>query len=181
MKCEKMGISVALFSALAFVFGWYSLTMVLILMLAVICCSNNDTLRKNVMTAFMFSLLFWAVTIVLNYISGAYINIVYKIGDLILKFFKSLAYSKVSNVEDWFIRFNIFSWIVKILNFAQFVLMIIFVIMSFKGKEVKAPIFANLASRAFGIVPPKKEKKKNPITDDEETLEDIPKSNDEEK
>ena len=65
MKCEKLGISVAFLSALAFLLGWYNMrfglgnmTLILIAMLVVVCVSNNETLRKNVMTAVVYCLSF---------------------------------------------------------------------------------------------------------------------------
>lgn len=177
MKCEKMGISVAFLSAMAFLLGWYSLSMGLIIMLFVVCFSNNEVLRKNVMTAFVFSLLFWLISLVLGYISSGYYTVLGWIFGLIYKIADSAI--KVGKVEAVFMKLDICYYISKILDFVQFVLMIIFGIIALKGKEVKIPLVSNLALRAYGIIPPKKEKAKNPITSDEETLEDIPKANEE--
>ena len=68
--------------------------------------------------------------------------------------------------------------------------MIIFAIMALKGKEVKVPVINNMALKAVGIIPEKKEKKEkkeeakaegeakeeNPLTSDKATLTDIPNS-----
>lgn len=190
MKCEKWGISVAFLSALAFLLGWYNLThafgnmtLVFIAMLVVVCICNNETLRKNVMTAFMYSLIFWLLEIVLAYISSAYSSFILKIYDFILSrpFHIRVDVNAVTRVYDFFKAANLSVYILKFLGFAEFVLMVIFVIMSLKGKELNIPVFSNLASRAMGIIPKKKAKEDNPITNDKETLTDIPKASSEEK
>lgn len=177
MKCEKMGISIAFLSAMAFFLGWYSLTMGLIIMLFVVCFSDNEILRKNVMTAFMFNILFMIASLVLGYVSSGYFKVITFIFGIIFKIAKD--YATVSNVENVFLKLDICNYISGFLDFAQFVLMIIFGIMAFKGKEVKVPLATKLALKAYGIVVPKKEKEKNPITNDEETLTDIPKAKEE--
>ena len=79
MKCDKLGISVAFLSALAFFFGWYSLTIAAIITVGVICVSKNETLRRNVLNAFILSLIFTIISLVLGKISSGYMNFIGKL------------------------------------------------------------------------------------------------------
>ena len=92
-----------------------------------------------------------------------------------------------TDVYTIFTKLDIAGFIVNILGFVEFVLMVIFVILSLMGKTVKVPIANALALKVMGLAPVKEKKEKaakeekaeeaaeeNPITSDKATLTDIP-------
>lgn len=167
MKCDKLGISVAFLSALAFFFGWYSLTIAAIITVGVICVSKNETLRRNVLNAFILSLIFTIISLVLGKISSGYMNFIGKL--LSWDFVKFFNY----DVYNVFAKFDLSRYILSVLGFVEFVLMVIFVIISFRGKAVKVPGVNALVNKVMsakeGTV-----KEENPVTSEKETLTEIP-------
>lgn len=170
MKCEKLGISVAFLSALAFFFGWYSLTIAAVIAVGVICVSKNEVLRKNVLNAFVLSICFTVVTFILSKISGGYINIISKIYGLSWEWLSKIF---TYNVYSVFMKLDLCYYLIKILSFVEFVLMIVFVIIAAKGKEIKIPLISSIVNKALNGTE-KKEEPVNPMTSEEETLTDIP-------
>ena len=55
----------------------------------------------------------------------------------------------VSEVQQWFIDNNGFNFLIGFLGFAEFVLMIVFVILSLKNKVVKIPLITKLIDKHF--------------------------------
>lgn len=171
MKCEKLGVSVAFMSAMAFLLGWYSMTAALLIMLAVVCLSDNETMRKNVMSAFVFSLIFWLVKMVLKYVSGTYTGIVDNIYLFVLdRYLKwNIDYNAIQGAYKIVRSADICMWILKFIKFADFVLTVILTIVALKGKAMNVPLCTSLASKALGAISAKKKKDKKDKEESEET------------
>lgn len=177
---------IILLSALAVFLGWYSFTGVLIITIPVILICEDETLRKNVLNAFFYALIFLVVGLVLSKLSSWYMSLIGKLyaWDALSKIFTAKVYGV-------FVKLDFAYYLNRFLDFVQFVVMVIFVILAFMGKEVKIPIANSLANKVLGIVVPKKEKEdkkddkkedkeeekkeENPLTSDKATLTEIPK------
>lgn len=170
MKCEKLGISVAFLSALAFFFGYYDFTIAAIITVGVICASQNEKLRKNVLNAFIFSLLLTIITYILGKISYGYIK---TLGTMLTWEWLSKVYTyKVYEVLS---KLDICAILVKIINIVEFILMIVFIVLSLLGKTVKIPGVAAIVDKVLDIkAEEKKEEEENPVTSEVETLTEIP-------
>jgi len=178
---KRFGLTIAFLSAFAFFCGWYSFAWIVVGTILVLLLTDEEVLKKNVLNAFFLSLLFLLAGFVLTWLSNRFTGFLGALRDAEwIKFFTYDVYNVV-------VKFDIAHYIKVILNILEFVLMIVFVIQSFKGGEVKVPLANNFALKAMGLMPAKasKEDKKtdkeeaedkaeNPLTSDKATLTDIP-------
>ena len=178
---KKLSKSVILFlTAMAFFCGWYSFVGVLILTLVALIVTDDEKFQKNVLNAFFLALFFIAVGFVLGKLSLWYVKFLGFLDGLEwLKFFTYEVYSFMKKLD-------IASYIRSFLDFVEFVLMIVFIILALKDKEIKIPLANNLAEKVLGVVSAVKSEKKeevkeevkaeeNPITSEKATLTEIPK------
>ena len=181
---KRFGLTIAFLSAFAFFCGWYSFAWIVIGTILVLLLTDEEVLKKNVLNAFFLSLIFLLAGFVLNWLSNRFTGFLGALRDA--EWIKFFTYD-VYNVA---VKFDIAKYLKGILNILEFVLMIVFVVMSLKGGEVKVPLANNFALKAMGLMPakaPKEDKKadkdevkeekaENPLTSDKATLTDIPKS-----
>ena len=143
MEKTKFGVSAGLLSMICYFTGYTSLPASLLMLILALVWSESVTLKKNACQATVLSIFFSLIFTVLNWISGAYeslLNMIFGLFDELLD---------VSEVQQWFIDNNGFDFLIGFLGFAEFVLMIVFVIISLKNKVVKIPLFTKLINKHF--------------------------------
>ena len=186
---KRFGVTIAFISAFAFFCGWYSFSWLLIgTILVLLLAGDEEVLKKNVLNAFFLSFILLLANMVLGWISRKYLGMLMDLSASKFDWVRNVMLASIgkSSVYTILTKLDIAGFIVKILGFVKFVLMIIFVIISFKGGEVKVPIANGLALKVLGLVAPKEKKEKaakeekaeaaeeNPITSEKATLTDIP-------
>ena len=169
---KRLGVTVGFLSALGFFLGWYSFTWFIVFMVAIFFIQGEDTLKKNVLNAFFLGFIFLIIDLVFGKISGSYMDILNNCAssnsDLFINFdYSSTGYKVLSGL-------NISKYVVSIARFVYLVLTIVFGIIALKGNEVKVPLCNGFASKAMGVVA-KAEAKKDDVTNDTATLNEIPK------
>lgn len=143
MEKTKFGVSAGLLSMICYFTGYTSLTASILMLILALVWSESVTLKKNACQATVLSIFFSLLFTVLNWISGAYeslLNMIFGLFDELLD---------VSEVQQWFIDNNGFDFLIGFLGFAEFVLMIVFVILSLKNKAVKIPLITKLIDKHF--------------------------------
>lgn len=143
MEKTKFGVSAGLLSMICYFTGYTSLPASLLMLVLALVWSESVTLKKNACQATVLSIFFSLIFTVLNWISGAYeslLNMIFGLFDELLD---------VSEVQQWFIDNNGFDFLIGFLGFAEFVLMIVFVILSLKNKVVKIPLITKLIDKHF--------------------------------
>lgn len=143
MEKTKFGVSAGLLSMICYFTGYTSLPASLLMLILALVWSESVTLKKNACQATVLSIFFSLIFTVLNWISGAYeslLNMIFGLFDELLD---------VSEVQQWFIDNNGFDFLIGFLGFAEFVLMIVFVILSLKNKVVKIPLITKLIDKHF--------------------------------
>ena len=143
MEKTKFGVSAGLLSMICYFTGYTSLPASLLMLILALVWSESVTLKKNACQATVLSIFFSLLFTVLNWISGAYeslLNMIFGLFDELLD---------VSEVQQWFIDNNGFDFLIGFLGFAEFVLMIVFVILSLKNKVVKIPLITKLIDKHF--------------------------------
>ena len=188
---KRFGVSVAFISAFAFFCGWYDFRWLLIgTILVLVLAGEEKLLKKNVLNAFFLSFILLIANMVLSWISRKYLGMLVDLSTSSWDWVANAMNASIGNTTVYliFTKLDIAGFIVSVLGFVEFVLMILFVILSLLGKEVKVPIANGLANKALGLVEPKAKKEKaakeekaaeeaeeeNPITSDKATLTDIP-------
>ena len=191
---KRFGVSVAFISAFAFFCGWYNFTWLLVgtILVLVLAGEGEDEfkLKKNVLNAFFLSFILLLANIVLSWISRKYLGMLFNLStskwDWVADIFNASIGKSTTTVYTIFTKLDIAGFIVSILGFVEFVLMVIFAILSLTGKAVKVPVANTLALKVMGLAPVKEKKEKaakeekaeeaeeNPITSDKATLTDIP-------
>lgn len=186
---KRFGVSVAFISAFAFFCGWYSFPWILIgTILVLLLAGDEEVLKKNVLNAFFLSFILLIANMVLGWISRKYLGILFDLSTSKFDWVRTVMSTDIGKTDLYtiFTKLDIAGFIVNILGFVEFVLMIIFVILSLTGKGVKVPIANSLALKVMGLAPVKEKKEKavkeekaeeaeeNPITSDKATLTDIP-------
>lgn len=183
---KKFGLTIGFLSAFAFFCGWYSFLWIVVGTIMILLLTDEEVLKKNVLSAFFLSFIFLLAGFVLNWLSARYTGFISALLDASwIKFFDYDVY----NVA---MKFDIARYIKGFLDFAEFVLMVIFAIMALKGGEVKVPLASGFAAKAMGLVPAKEKKEdkkadkaevkeeakeENPLTSEKATLTDIPSEN----
>ncbi len=141
MEKTKFGISAALLSMLCYFTGYVNLIACVILFVAILAWSDCLTAKKNATQAVVLSSFFSVLTIVLNWLSSSYMSVISTV------------------FTDWFDLYNVYNvlskgdvmgWLSGFATFVECVLMIIFVILSLKGKEIKIPVITKLVNKHFG-------------------------------
>ena len=186
---KRFGVSVAFISAFAFFCGWYNFTWLLVgTILVLLLAGEEEILKKNVLNAFFLSFLILLANIVLGWISRQYLGMLFNLSTSSINWVYTAMNANVGKTDVYtiFTKLDIAGFIVNILGFVEFVLMVIFVILSLMGKTVKVPVANALALKVMGLAPVKEKKEKaakeekaeeaeeNPITSDKATLTDIP-------
>ena len=186
---KRFGVSVAFISAFAFFCGWYSFSWILIgTILVLLLAGDEEVLKKNVLNAFFLSFILLIANMVLGWISRKYLGMLFNLSTSSVDWIRTAINTNIGKTDLYtiFTKLDIAGFIVNILGFVEFVLMIIFVILSLMGKTVKVPVANALALKVMGLAPVKEKKEKaakeevaaeaeeNPITSDKATLTDIP-------
>ena len=188
---KRFGVSVAFISAFAFFCGWYNFTWLLVgTILVLLLAGEEEKLKKNVLNAFFLSFIILIANIVLSWISRKYLGMLFDLSTFKWEWVRNIVNAQIGKTDVYtiFTKLDIAGFIVRILGFVEFVLMVIFVILSLTGKTVKVPVANSLALKVMGLAPVKEKKEKaakeekaeeaeeNPITSDKATLTDIPDS-----
>ncbi len=186
---KRFGVSVAFISAFAFFCGWYSFSWILIgTILVLLLAGDEEVLKKNVLNAFFLSFILLIANMVLGWISRKYLGMLFNLSTSSVDWIRTAINTNIGKTDLYtiFTKLDIAGFIVNILGFVEFVLMVIFVILSLMGKTVKVPVANALALKVMGLAPVKEKKEKaakeevaaeaeeNPITSDKATLTDIP-------
>ena len=187
---KRFGVSVAFISAFAFFCGWYNFTWLLVgTILVLLLAGEEEILKKNVLNAFFLSFISLIANIVLGWISRKYLGLLFNLSTSSVNWISTAMNFDIGKTDVYtiFTKLDIAGFIVNILGFVEFVLMVIFVILSLMGKTVKVPVANALALKVMGLAPVKEKKEKaakeekaeeaaeeNPITSDKATLTDIP-------
>lgn len=169
---KRLGVSIGFLSALAFFLGWYSFTWMIVFMIAVFFLQGEDLLKKNVLNAFFLGFIFLIIDLLFGKVSGSYMDLINNLAcsdaEWLVNFDTSSAAYKVLS------GLNISKYIVGIAKFVYLALTIVFGIIALKGNEVKVPLCNGFASKVMGVVA-KAEAKKDDVTNDTATLNEIPK------
>ena len=189
---KRFGVSVAFISAFAFFCGWYNFTWLLVgtILVLVLAGEGEDEfkLKKNVLNAFFLSFIILLANIVLSWISRKYLGMLFNLSTSKWDWVADIINAQIgkTSVYTVFTKLDIAGFIVNILGFVEFVLMVLFAILSLTGKAVKVPVANTLALKVMGLAPVKEKKEKaakeekaeeaeeNPITSEKATLTDIP-------
>ena len=186
---KRFGVTVAFISAFAFFCGWYSFSWILIgTILVLLLAGDEEVLKKNVLNAFFLSFILLIANMVLGWISRKYLGMLFNLSTSSVDWIRNAINTNIGKTDLYtiFTKLDIAGFIVNILGFVEFVLMVIFVILSLMGKTVKVPVANALALKVMGLAPVKEKKEKaakeevaaeaeeNPITSDKATLTDIP-------
>ena len=187
---KRFGVTVAFISAFAFFCGWYNFTWLLVgTILVLLLAGEEEILKKNVLNAFFLSFIILIANIVLGWISRKYLGLLFNLSTSSVNWISTAMNFDIGKTDVYtiFTKLDIAGFIVNILGFVEFVLMVIFVILSLMGKTVKVPVANALAFKVMGLAPVKEKKEKaakeekaeeaaeeNPITSDKATLTDIP-------
>ena len=187
---KRFGVSVAFISAFAFFCGWYNFTWLLVgTILVLLLAGEEEILKKNVLNAFFLSFIILIANIVLGWISRKYLGLLFNLSTSSVNWISTAMNFDIGKTDVYtiFTKLDIAGFIVNILGFVEFVLMVIFVILSLMGKTVKVPVANALALKVKGLAPVTEKKEKaakeekaeeaaeeNPITSDKATLTDIP-------
>ena len=187
---KRFGVTVAFISAFAFFCGWYSFSWILIgTILVLLLAGDEEVLKKNVLNAFFLSFILLIANMVLGWISRKYLGFLFDLSTSKFDWVRTVMSTDIGKTDVYtiFTKLDIAGFIVNILGFVEFVLMVIFVILSLMGKTVKVPVANALALKVMGLAPVKEKKEKaakeekaeeaaeeNPITSDKATLTDIP-------
>lgn len=144
MEKTKFGVSVALLSALSYFLGYYNLTACVVLFAVILLASDSLQAKKNATQALVLSVIFTMVSAVLGWISSGYMDIVGTVSGWLVEWF------------DWYNAYDILSkldfmgWLNGLVGFVELVLMFVFVIMSFKNKNIKIPVVTKIVNKHFG-------------------------------
>ena len=140
MKDQKLGISVAFLSAFCYFLGYYSITFSAVVLVLVLALAEAAELKKNAAQAFTFAAFVYVIQLVLDVLSSKYQGLLGKI------------YSKGNfdyDLYDALSSIDVCRFLSTLVGLAAFVFMIIFVIASLKGKNVKIPVVSKLVDKAL--------------------------------
>lgn len=143
MEKTKFGVSVALLSMLCYFTGYIDFTACIILFAVILVWSDSLEAKKNASQAAVLSAFFTLITIILNWLSNTYVDGIYKLGEILNKWFDFYT------IQEWLLNANIIGWLAGFVSFVECVLMILFVFMSLKGKNIKIPVVTKLVNKHF--------------------------------
>lgn len=142
MEKTKFGVSAALLSMLCYFTGYFNFTACIILFVAILALSESITAKMNATQAAVLSAFFSLITLILNWLSNSYMKI---ISTVFTDWFD------LYDVYDVLDGLNVMGWIAGVVGFIECILMIIFVFISLKDKEVKIPIVSKLVKKHFFV------------------------------
>lgn len=141
MEKTKLGVSVAFLSALCYFMGYINLAACTVLFAVVLACSGSAEAKKNASQALILSVFFTAISMVLNWLSGSYIKMISTVSGWFVNWFSWYdAYEVMS-------KFNIMGILLGFIGIVECVLMVIFVIMSLKGKNIRIPVISKVVEK----------------------------------
>ena len=141
MEKTKFGVSAALISMLCYFTGYMNFTACIILLVAALVWSDSMVAKKNAAQAAVLAVFFSVISIILNWLSGAYMNIITTVFTNWFDLYK---------VYEVLSKGDIMGWLSGFLGFVELVLMIVFVFISLKGKVVKIPLISKMIDKHFG-------------------------------
>ncbi len=145
MEKTKFGVSVGLLSALCYFTGYFSFTSCVILFAVILACSESVAAKKNASQALVLSVLFSLIATVLGWLSGTYLDMISTLSSWFMEWFSWY------NAYDILSKLDIMGFLNGIWGLLELVLMIIFVIKSFKGKDIKIPVVTKLVNKHFDV------------------------------
>lgn len=170
MKFGKLDIAAGIVIALAFFLGYFNLGLCAILVLIVLIVSDDRDLIKNVIAAFLFNM-------VLAFLGGVLFKVSMWYGGLqsfiVTWFFSKASYETVSKFNDIFEMLDLCGFVERVIDVFTVVMALVYSIKSLKGKNIKVMFVDKIACKIAGIAVEKKSK--DDVTNEEETLTDIPK------
>lgn len=137
MTKTKLGISAALFSAIAYLCGYINFIAVVAVALVAVIWSEDDTAKKNSVQSLLLSCFF----IVLNSIFG---GLAMGYSSLI-----SSVYEVNYDLANVLSKLNVFSGISTFLDVAKLVIFVILFFVALKGTVIKIPVINSLVSKHF--------------------------------
>lgn len=143
MEKTKFGVSVGLLSALCYFTGYFSFTSCVILFAVILACSESVAAKKNASQALVLSVLFSLIATVLGWLSGTYLDMISTLSGWFMDWFSWY------NAYDILSKLDIMGFLNGIWGLLELVLMIIFVIKSFKGKNIKIPVVTKIVNKHF--------------------------------
>ena len=144
MEKTKFGVSAAIISMLCYFTGYMNFTACIILLVAALAWSDSIVAKKNASQAAILSVFFSIITIIMNWLSGAYMSI---ISTVFMDWFD------LYKVYDVLSKGDIMGWLSDFIGFVELVLMIVFVFISLKGKVVKIPLISKMINKHFDEEP----------------------------
>ncbi len=154
MEKTKFGVSVGLLSMLCYFTGYANFTACILLLIVALVWSDSLALKKNACQAAVLSVFFSLASIVLNWISGKYVDLIYTVGGWLNKLFDFY------EIQNFLVDANLFSFLAGLVGLVEIILMFIFVIKSAKGKTIKIPVVSKMVNKHFGEEAEVKEEKK---------------------
>lgn len=141
MKRTKVGLSAAFISSIAFFTGYISLPTCAVLFLIALAYSDSYTAKVNATQAFVLSVFVNVISMILGMLSGSYLSIIGSLSGLFSEWFRwHSAYDVLS-------KFNIMGMLNSLIGIVAFVVMIIYAILSLKGKIVTVPIVSKFVDK----------------------------------
>lgn len=145
MEKTKLGVSVGLLSMLCYFTGYQSLIACVVLFAVIMAFSDSATAKKNASQALLLSAFFDILIIIFGWISGKYLDSVSTISNW--EWVRNLA--KDVNVYEILSNFDLMGFLKRFLNFVEFILMVVFSMISLKGKNVKIPFVSKIVNKHF--------------------------------
>ncbi len=144
MEKTKFGVSAALISMLCYFTGYMNFTACIILLVAALAWSDSIVAKKNATQAAVLSVFFSLITMIMNWLSSAYMSIISTVFTNWFDLYK---------VYDVLSKGDIMGWLSDFIGFVELVLMVVFVFISLKGKVVKIPLISKMINKHFDEEP----------------------------
>lgn len=135
MEKSKLGISVALFSALTFLTGYLGLTALVLVCGYILLREENETLKKNAVSTVVLYLAFAALSLCVGLLSNFFSLV--NFGDWMYAF----GFYKVTS--------NFISTLNNLISIAEKVVFGLLALFALGGKEVKIPVVNKFIEKHF--------------------------------
>lgn len=139
---KKLGVSVGLLSALAFFLSNYSMTACVILLAVILACGADAVLKKNALEATVLAVIISLVQTVLSFLSRTYSSIITFFTDLLGE-----SWYEVYDVADVLRKLDFADSVYGFINFAYFIVTVVFIIIALKGGVVKIPVITKMVEK----------------------------------
>lgn len=147
-KDAKLGISVALFSMLAFFLGYYSIVACALLFVVALAFAENKELKINATEAMVFAAIINITTMLLDTVSSKFFGFLWYIAGFFTKAYDF--YNGFSGVINFMqSKLNIVTFASNLIELIAFILMIVFVFKALNGGVVKVPFATKLVEKHF--------------------------------